>query len=76
MNAKCLGRQFKEASRLASESKAMSLAVEQAQESLSEAEKAMVTSSKALSQLSDDLGRGREALSQLERIEGLSLISG
>ena len=64
------GRQFKEASRLAGESKSMSLQVEEQQEQLVEAERAMIASNQKLAELSDDFSRAREVLSHLERREG------
>lgn len=65
-----LGRQFKEASRLSSESKTFNTLLEQEQKILTEAEQSMVMSSKKLAQLSDELCKVREEESQLERKEG------
>lgn len=65
-----LGRQFKEASRLAGESKAMVLRVEEEQNDLVEAEQTMAISSKNLAQLSDELCKVREEMSHMERREG------
>lgn len=71
-----IGRQFKEASRLAGESKIMSLQVEDQQEKLAEAEQAMAASNQELDQLSEELATVKEELAQLEKKEGwLALVS-
>lgn len=69
-NLDVVGRQFKEASRLAGESKVMTLHVEEEERSLSEAEQAMAVSNKNLALLSDELNVLRDEVSQLERKEG------
>jgi hypothetical protein len=69
------GRQFKEASRLAGESKAMAQRVEKEQENLRAAEEAMAIASQNLALLSDEVSLLREESSQLERKEGQLCLS-
>lgn len=70
LRSACVGRQFKEASRLAGESKTVGTLLEQEQSQLCDAEQNMLESSKRLAQLSDELSKCREDLLELERTEG------
>lgn len=65
-----IGRQFKEASRLANESKSIGLVLEENKARLSDAEETMITSSKKLAELSDEHSKLRGELAKLEKNEG------